>query len=41
METVSLEVIVACLKRIRKSIQKWNKRGGRQGYLTYVHQFLV
>ncbi len=32
--------IVACLKRIRRSIEFWNKRGGRQGYLNYVIEFL-
>jgi hypothetical protein len=37
---VSFDVIVACLKRIRKSVQKWNKEGGRQGYLTFVRQFI-
>jgi hypothetical protein len=39
MEPVTLDVIVACLKRIRKSIQRWNKEGGRQGYLKFVEQF--
>ena len=35
-----MEVIVACLKRIRESIQRWNKEGGRQGYLTFVQRFV-
>ena len=39
-EPVTLDVIVACLKRIRKSIQRWNKEGGRQGYLTFVGRFV-
>ena len=39
-EPVSVDVIVACLKRIRKSVEKWNKQGGRQGYLTFVEQFV-
>ena len=30
----------ACLKRIRKSVQRWNKEGGRQGYLTFVGRFV-
>ncbi len=38
---VGLDVIVACLKRIRKSIQRWNKEGGRQGYLTFIQRFMV
>jgi hypothetical protein len=32
--------IVACLKRIRRSIRMWDKQGGRQGYLNFVRQFL-
>jgi hypothetical protein len=39
-ESVTLDVIVACLKRIRKSVQRWNKEGGRQGYLTFVGRFV-
>jgi len=38
-EPVTLDVILACLKRIRKSVQRWNKEGGRQGYLTFVGRF--
>ena len=33
--------IIACLKRIRKSVQKWNKHGGQQGYLKFVEQFIM
>jgi hypothetical protein len=36
----SLSEIIACLKRIRKSVQFWTKEGGRQGYLKYVSQFV-
>jgi hypothetical protein len=25
-----------CLKRIRKSVDLWNKQGGRQGYLYFI-----
>ena len=39
-EPVTLDVIVACLKRIRKSVQRWNKEGGCQGYLTFVGRFV-
>jgi hypothetical protein len=38
---LKVDEIVACLKRIRKSVQKWTKRGGRQGYLKFVEQFIV
>jgi hypothetical protein len=40
LEPVPFDVIVACLKRIRKSIQRWNREGGRQGYLKFVEQFI-
>lgn len=39
--TVTLDEIIACLKRIRKSVQKWTRQGGRQGYLTFVEQFIM
>ncbi len=41
MEPVSSDVIIACLKRIRKSVQRWNKEGGRQGYLTFIERFMA
>ncbi len=37
----SLAEIVAALKRIRKSIDYWNKEAGRQGYLSFVSQHIV
>lgn len=40
LEPLSVDEIIACLKRIRKSINLWTREGGRQGYLTYVDQFL-
>lgn len=40
LEPQSLDVIVACLKRLQSSIKFWTKRGGRQGYLEYMQQFL-
>lgn len=32
--------IVSCLKRIQSSIRLWTKKGGRQGYLNFVSEFL-
>ncbi len=37
---LSHEEIIQCLKRIRASIKKWTKRGGSQGYLKFVEQFI-
>jgi hypothetical protein len=33
--------IVECLKRIEKSVHRWNKQNGRQGYLTFVSEFIL
>ena len=38
---ISLDEMVACLKRIRKSVQRWSQRDGRQGYLRFVNAFIV
>ena len=40
VEPKTSEEIVACLKRIRRSIEKWGQRSGQQGYLFYVNQFI-
>ncbi len=39
-EPLTVDEIIGCLKRIHKSVGKWNKRGGRRGYLQYVDQFI-
>ncbi len=36
VDPIRLQEMYDCLKRIRKSIQTWSKRGGRRGYLEYV-----
>ncbi len=38
---LSLDEVVACLKRIRKSVQKWTRREGQQGYVRFVNEFIV
>ncbi len=38
---ISLDEIIACLKRIRKSVDLWNKQGGTRGYLQYIDQFVA
>jgi hypothetical protein len=40
MTPKTADEIVLCLKRIRRSIETWNKRGGRRGYFDFVQQFL-
>ncbi len=39
-EPIRTDEIVACLKRIRKSVQHWNKEGGRRGYLTFIEGYV-
>ena len=39
-EPITLEEIIACLKRILKSINTWYKRGGRRGYYEFVRQYI-
>jgi hypothetical protein len=39
-EPITLDELVACLKRVRKSINLWTRKGGRQGYLTFVSKFI-
>ncbi len=39
-EPISLDEIVACLKRVRKSINRWTKEGGRRGYLTFIEPYI-
>jgi hypothetical protein len=38
-EPITTDEIVACLKRIRKSVQRWTKEGGRRGYLTFIEDY--
>jgi hypothetical protein len=40
VESISAEEIVACLRRLMRSVNLHTRRAGRQGYLTYVERFL-
>jgi len=37
---ITVDEIIACIKRIRSSISLWTKQSGRQGYLTFIDPFL-
>jgi hypothetical protein len=37
---LTLDEIILCLKRIRKSIRMWTKQGGQRGYLNFVSEYL-
>ena len=39
-EPKSVDEIILCLKRILKSVNRWNKLGGRQGYLNFIIQYV-
>lgn len=40
LRATSAGEIVACLKRLRKSVQRITKEGGRQGYLKFISRFM-
>lgn len=40
MEPKSLDEIVACLKRINRSIETWNRELGRRGYYEFVSKYI-
>jgi hypothetical protein len=35
-----VERLVACLQELAKSVERHTRSGGRQGYLTFIDQFL-
>jgi hypothetical protein len=37
---VTLDEIRSCLKKIRKSVERWRNRGGAQGYLEFVSEYV-
>ncbi len=37
---IPVEELVGCLKKLRKSVDRWNRTGGRQGYLQFIEKFL-
>jgi hypothetical protein len=39
-KTLSLSEVKACLKKIEKSVKRWRKEHGSQGYLKFVSRFV-
>lgn len=37
---IPLELLLDCLRELSKSVERHTKLGGRQGYLTFIDQFL-
>lgn len=40
ISSLEIDEIIACLKRIRKSIKMWNKKWGRRGYFKFVSNYV-
>ena len=40
VEPLTLEDMIDCLKRIRRSIERWNKEGGWRGYYEFVKEYV-
>jgi hypothetical protein len=39
-EPIKIDEIMLCLKRILKSVNRWNKSSGQRGYLTFIVQYV-
>jgi len=39
-EPIKVDEILLCLKKILNSVKKWNKSGGRTGYLDFIVQYV-
>src|SRR4051794_35806395 len=37
---LAIPELVACLRRIQKSVRLWTQQGGRQGYLDFVSPYI-
>jgi hypothetical protein len=38
--TVRIEDLIACLRKVRRSVDRWNRRDGVRGYLDFVARFV-
>ncbi len=38
---IGTEEMILCLKRILKSVKRWNKEGGPQGYLNFIVEYVM
>jgi len=41
VEPISVDEMILCLKRILKSVNRWNKEGGSQGYLDFIVEYVM
>lgn len=40
VQPTSLDQMLSCLRKVRKSVDRWNSRGGPQGYLRFVSEYV-
>lgn|GEM_PF-770079 len=40
VQIVTVEILVDCLRELKKSVERHTKSGGRQGYLSFVSRFI-
>ena len=40
LKPIPVEDLVACLRKLHKSVAFWTKQGGRQGYLQFIEKFV-
>jgi hypothetical protein len=38
---LTIDEILLCLKKIQRSVEKWNKSGGIRGYLDFIIQYVA
>ena len=38
--SITVDKVILCLKKILKSVNRWNKSGGRTGYLSFIVQYV-
>jgi len=37
---ITVDELLSCLRKIRRSVERWNRRGGQQGYLQFASEFV-
>ena len=40
IDPIPVAELIECIRRIEKSVRRWNKEGGRRGYLEFIVQFV-
>jgi hypothetical protein len=40
IKPISVEEIIACLRRIRKSVDRWYRENGRRGYFEFISKYV-